>query len=47
MEVRFGYAFASLPFISKKRKKKMNNFAFRLRSHYTQKGILPINLINP
>jgi len=41
MEVRSGYASASLPFIQKKKKIKMYNFAFSLRDHYTQKGILP------
>ena len=42
MEVRSGYASASLPFIQKKKKIKMYNFAFSLRDHYTQKGILPL-----
>jgi len=46
MEVRSGYASASLPFIQKKKKIKMYNFAFSLRDHYTQKGILPTGVRN-
>jgi hypothetical protein len=42
MEVRSGYASASLPFIKTIMKTKMNNFDFNLKEHYTQFGILPI-----
>ena len=40
---KFAPATPSLHFhlFKQKENKKMNNFAFRLRSHYTQKGILP------